>query len=241
MSLSARTRIPLAILAGGYAKRMGALTRRLPKSLLPVQEDACFLDYQLAWARRQGIRRVVVCVGHLSAPIRRHLRGFSAGEMCIRTSDEGGRPLGTAAALRRALPHLGERFFVLYGDSYLPVEYAAAERAQRDSRCPALMVVYRNQGRYDRGNVEPGRGGVCRYVPGGSGHMHWIDAGLSVFSTGALQAAPAGDLPALFAALAANGMLACHRVRRRFYEVGSKAGLAEFRRRAARLRAQAGW
>lgn len=240
MSLSAQTQIPLAILAGGYGKRLGALTRRLPKSLLPVQ-DACFLDYQLAWARRQGIRRVVVCLGHLSAPIRRHLRGMPAGEMCVRISDEGSRPLGTAAALRRALPCLGERFFVLYGDSYLPVEYGAAERAQRASRCPALMVVYRNEGRYDRSNVEAVRGQACLYVPGGSRRMRWIDAGLSVLSAGALKAAPADDLPALFAALAADGRLACHRVRRRFYEVGSRAGLAEFRRRAPGLRARAGW
>ncbi len=240
MSLSAPARIPLAILAGGYGKRLGALTRRLPKSLLPVQ-NACFLDYQLAWARRQGVRRVVICLGHLAAPIRRHLRAIPAGEMCLRISDEGHRPLGTVAALRRALPQLGERFFVLYGDSYLPVEYAAAERAQRASRCPALMVVYRNDGRYERSNVEPRHGRVCRYVPGGSRQMRWIDAGLSVLSAGALKAAPADDLPALFAVLAAEGQLACHRVRRRFYEVGSPAGFSEFCRRAARLRVQAGW
>jgi len=232
--------IPLAILAGGYGTRLGSLTRRVPKSLLPVGRF-CFLAFQLEWARRQGIRRVVMCVGHLSAPIRRHLeRGVPTG-MQIHVSDEGRRPLGTASALRRALPHLGDRFYVLYGDSYLPADYAEAARAQQACRRPALMIIYRNEGLYDRSNVEPGRGLVRRYVPGGAACLRWIDAGLSVLAAEALHCDPADDLAALFEKLAAAGKLACARSRRRFYEVGSPAGLLEFRRRAERLRAQAGW
>lgn len=232
--------LPLAILAGGLGTRLGAMGRRTPKSLLPAG-GALFIDYQLAWAARQGVRRVVLCLGHRAASIRRHVRVRAPRGMEIEFSDEGRPPRGTAAALRLALPRLGARFLVLYGDSYLPVRYPEVERAQRAARRPALMVVYRNAGRYDRSNVDIRGRRVARYVPGGAGGLRWIDAGLSVLTPAALGADPAADLPPLMARLVSSGLLACRRTRQRFYEVGSRRGLAEFRRRAARIRAAAGW
>ncbi|MEE9218672.1 MAG: NTP transferase domain-containing protein [Acidobacteriota bacterium] len=232
--------IPLAILAGGYGRRLGTIGRRVPKSLVPVR-GACFLDYQLAWAVRQGVNRVVLCLGHRGREIRRHLERRPPHGVSLWISDEGARPRGTAAALRLALEQLGKRFFVLYGDSYLPVCYAAVEFAQRASGSPALMVIYRNDGRYGRSNVQPRSKTIVRYMRGDLPGLCWIDAGLSVLTPAALGAHATPDLPVLFEALALSGRLACRRTRQRFYEVGSSAGLAEFRRWAPRLRDPAGW
>lgn len=232
--------IPLAILAGGLGTRLGTLSQGRPKSLVDVR-GAPFLRYQLAWAARQGVRRVVVCAGHRAAQIRSWLPACRPRDLRVALSDEGRRPRGTAAALRLALPLLGRRFFVLYGDSYLPVRYAEVERAQRRGGRPALMVIYRNSGRYDRSNVQPLGGGVRRYAPGGAAGLRWIDAGLSVLESRALAAHPTRHLAELMAALAAAGALSCWRSGRRFYEIGSPRGLAEFRARAPRLRASAGW
>jgi NDP-sugar pyrophosphorylase family protein len=232
--------IPLAILAGGRGTRLGSLTRGRPKSLVDVS-GVPFLRYQLAWAASQGVRRVVLCVGHRAGQIRSWLPACRPRGLRVALSDEGRRPRGTAAALRRALPLLGRRFLVLYGDSYLPVEYARVERAQRYFGRPALMVIHRNAGRYDRSNVQARGGRVRRYVPGGEAGLRWIDAGLSVLEARALSAHPSPHLTDLMEALAASGALSCWRSGRRFYEVGSPRGLAEFRARAARLRASAGW
>lgn len=232
--------IPLAILAGGRATRLGSLAAGGPKSLVPAG-GAPFLDHQLAWASRQGVRRVVLCVGYRSAAIRRHIGSGRRRGLAIRCSDEGPRPIGTAAALRRALPLLGPRFFVLYGDSYLPVPYAAVEGAQRAAGLPALMVIHRNAGRWARSNVAPRGGRVARYVPGGGAGLRWIDAGLAVLTRAALAISRDADLPAVYERLAAAGLLACWRSRLRFYEVGSPRGLGEFRRRAAALRVAARW
>jgi NDP-sugar pyrophosphorylase family protein len=54
--------------------------------------------------------------------------------------------VGTAGALKRAPPLLGESFFVLYGDSFLPIDWAAVERAFLESARPGFMAVYRNEG-----------------------------------------------------------------------------------------------
>ncbi len=232
--------IPLAILAGGLGTRLGALARGGPKSLVEAA-GAPFLDYQLAWAAAQGVRRAVLCLGYRAAPIRRHVGSGGRWRMEIRCCDEGSRPRGTAAALRRALPLLGRRFLVLYGDAYLPVDYSWVVRAQRRSGLPALMVIYRNHGRFDRSNVAPRRGGVARYVPGGAPGLSWIDAGLAVLTPQALAACPHAGLPALYVDLAAAGRLACARTRRRFHEVGSPAGLAEFRFKAPAIRRSGGW
>jgi NDP-sugar pyrophosphorylase family protein len=232
--------IPLAILAGGLGTRLGTLARDRPKSLVEVG-GVPFLRCQLAWAARQRVRRVVLCVGHRAGQIRAWLAQSPPRGLRVALSDEGRRPRGTAEALRRALPLLGRRFFVLYGDSYLPVPYAVVERAQRRGGGPALMVIYRNRGRYDRSNVEPRGLRVRRYVPGGTDGLAWIDAGLSVLEARALEAHPSPHLPEVLEALAAAGDLACWRSRRRFYEIGSPRGLAEFRANAARLRKAAGW
>ena len=71
--------------------------------------------------------------------------------------------LGTAGAIRQALPLLPERFFVLYGDSYLTCDYRAVEAAFVRSGMPGLMTVYRNEGRYDTSNVEFDGAQIVRY------------------------------------------------------------------------------
>ena len=69
-------------------------------------------------------------------------------------SFDGDKLLGTAGAVLQALPLLGDSFFVLYGDSYLVCDYAAAAKEFRTSGKLALMTVFRNEGKWDTSNVE---------------------------------------------------------------------------------------
>ena len=61
--------------------------------------------------------------------------------------------LGTRGALIRALPRLGDGFYVLYGDSYLPIDYRAVGDHFLRSGQLGLMTVFENQERYDASNV----------------------------------------------------------------------------------------
>lgn len=221
--------LPVAILAGGLATRLRPITETIPKALAPVADEA-FLAHQLRLLCSRGIRRAVLCVGYLGEMIQRDF-GDTAFGVELRYSFDGPKLLGTGGALKRALPLLDDAFFVLYGDSYLPIDYAAVAAAWESSGQRALMTVFRNEGAWDTSNVEFVGGKIARYdkrerTPA----MHHIDYGLSIFRRDVFDAYPAGepfDLADVQRDLAVAGQLAGHEVTRRFYEIGSHEGLAE--------------
>ena len=223
--------LPVAILAGGLATRLGEITQTIPKALLDVAGKP-FIVHQLELLHRAGIERVVLCVAHLADQIEAVLRDGRAYGVEVVYSHDGGQLIGTGGALRRALPLLGDSFFVLYGDSYLLCDYDAIERAYRDSGKLGLMTVYRNDGRYDASNVEIADGEIKRYDkrPGVTGLTH-IDWGLGVLSARAFADYPHGklDLVRVYQDLLARDQLAGYEVTQRFYEIGSVAGLEDTR------------
>ena len=228
--MNAPLEIPVAILAGGLATRLRPITEKIPKSLIPVA-GKLFLAHQLELLKSRGIRRAVLCVGYLGEMIR---RDFGDGEkygVKLDYSLDGEKLLGTGGAIKRALPLLGDDFFVLYGDSYLPVDYAPiAEFFQRSGKL-GCMTVYRNEGKYDTSNVVFAGGEIKVYdkkakLP----EMRHIDYGLSLFKRSAFDAFPAGqpfDLAEVMGKLVREKQLAGYEVRERFYEIGSPAGLVE--------------
>jgi NDP-sugar pyrophosphorylase family protein len=228
--VSAPLEIPVAILAGGLATRLRPITEKIPKSLVPVAGKP-FLAHQLELLRSRGIRRAVLCVGYLGEMIQREFGDGSAFGVKLDYSFDGPKLLGTGGALKRALPLLGMEFFVLYGDSYLPIEYRPIAEFFRRSGKSGCMTVYRNEGRYDISNVVFRDGNVVVYdkknrLP----EMHHIDYGLSLFQAAAFNAYPADkpfDLAGVMGNLVRERQLAGYEVRERFYEMGSSAGLAE--------------
>jgi NDP-sugar pyrophosphorylase family protein len=222
--------VPVAILAGGRATRLGPLAADLPKALIPVAGRP-FVDHQLALLRERGARRVVFCVGHLGEQIAAHVADGGRFGLDVSYAFDGDRLLGTGGALRRALPLLGPLCLVLYGDAYLDVDYAAVLRHFEERSEPALMTVFRNDGRWDRSNVVFRDGRVIRYdkrQP--DSEMMYIDYGASLLRAAAVEQIPADepyDLGDLTHALAADRLLAGYEVTQRFYEIGSVDGIRE--------------
>jgi NDP-sugar pyrophosphorylase family protein len=228
--------LPVAILAGGLATRLGPITQATPKALLDVAGKP-FIVHQLALLRAAGVRRVVLCVAHLAEQIEAVLGDGREAGLELLYSYDGDQLLGTGGALRRALPLLGGHFLVLYGDSYLPCDYAAIARAYLASGKLGLMTVFENAGRYDASNVELRDGRIVRYdkTPGLADMTH-IDYGLGAFAAEAFAGYPATgrlgrlDLAAVYQGLLARGELFAYEVFERFYEIGSPAGLEDTRR-----------
>jgi phosphoheptose isomerase/choline kinase len=218
--------LPVAILAGGLATRLRPLTETVPKSMIEVAGSP-FLVHQLRLLKRNGVERAVLCVGHLGEKIRDFAGDGSRFGLQLDYSFDGPDLQGTAGALRRARPLLGGSFFVLYGDSYLPCDYGEVERAFRTSGKPALMTVYCNEGQWDSSNVEFSGGEILAYdKKARTGRMRHIDYGLGVMNAAALDF-PAADLADVYMDLLRRGQLAGWEVRRRFYEIGSFAGVTE--------------
>ncbi len=219
---------PVALLAGGLATRLRPITETIPKALVPIAGEP-FLAHQLRLLHSRGLRRVVLCAGYLGEMIERDFGDGGEYGMEIEYSFDGPKLLGTGGALRRALPRLGEQFIVLYGDSYLPIDYAAAVESFVVSGKPALMTVFHNQGQWDASNVVFADGTIRNYnkkelTP----DMQHIDYGLGILRADTLLGRPeAFDIADVYRDLSAAGELAGYEVRERFYEIGSHAGMAE--------------
>jgi NDP-sugar pyrophosphorylase family protein len=221
---------PVAILAGGLATRLRPVTEKIPKALVSVAGQP-FLAHQLRLLRMAGIRRVVLCVGYLGEMIEAEFGDGSRFGVELAYSFDGPALLGTGGALKKALPLTGERFLVLYGDSYLPIDYAAPVRAFAASGKLALMTVFKNENRWDSSNVWFEDGEIKSYdKKQRSPEMKHIDYGLGILRAEAL--APwTGDRPfdlmEVYQDLIGRRELAGYEVGERFYEGGSPEGLAE--------------
>ncbi|HEX5000050.1 MAG TPA: nucleotidyltransferase family protein [Terriglobia bacterium] len=222
--------MPVVILAGGLATRLRPLTTRIPKALIEL-DGRPFLWHQLRLLKTHGVQRVILLVGYLGEMIREQFGNGSSLDLSIDYAFDGPVLLGTAGAIRQAMPLLPERFFVLYGDSYLPCDYRAVERAFRASGLPGLMTVYRNEGRYDRSNVQFESGRILKYDKHDRGvAMTHIDYGLGAFERSVFDELTDGsnvDLAAVYQGLLREQRLAAFEVLERFYEIGSPEGLRD--------------
>src|SRR4051794_40017734 len=154
--------LPVAILAGGLATRLRPVTETIPKALIDINGEP-FLAHQLRLLAGRGGTQGGLCVGYRGEAIREYAGDGARFGLRLDYSFDGPRLLGTAGALRNALPLLGDAFFALYGDSYLPCDYGEVERAFFDSGKLGLMTVFRNDGRWDTSNVEYAAGRIVAY------------------------------------------------------------------------------
>lgn len=224
------------ILAGGLGTRIRERSGDLPKAVIPVLGKP-FIFYQLEWLARQGVCDVVVSIGFRGNLISEAVGDGSRFGLAVVYADEGDFLRGTGGAVRfvadRGLLEPG--FFVLYGDSYLPIALPPVWQASGSGRIP-VMTVMRNEGRWDRSNVIFRDGKLVLYDksvsdPAAFG-MEYIDYGLLVLMRDAVQSGiPAGesaDLAALLHRLSIEGRLKGYEVFERFYEIGSPQGLDDF-------------
>ncbi len=220
----------MAILAGGLATRLRPLTETVPKVLLEVAGKP-FLEHQIALLREHGVRELVLCVGFLGESIRERYGDGRSHGVNIQYSFDGPKLLGTGGAIRKALPLLGDAFFVMYGDSYLRIPYGEVEKAFRSSGQRGLMTVYHNRNLWDTSNVQLADKTIARYDKKlRSPDMEHIDYGLSVFQSSVFAEYPSDevlDMAEVMKRLVDCGEMAGFEAPERFYEIGSHEGLRE--------------
>ena len=226
----------VVVLAGGLATRMRPHTERVPKSLLEVAGRP-FVDWQLALIAASGAHEVVMCIAHLGEQIRAHVGDRAHGMRVTYATEPLDRLLGTAGALRAALPQLAPAFVVTYGDSYLPFDYGGPLRAlEAHDDCDGVMAVFRNAGAWDVSNVITDGAWVVRYEKGAGARdpaFDHVDYGATALRRDVIAALPAGEalgLELVHADLAARRRLRALGARERFFEIGSPSGLAELDR-----------
>ncbi|MGH7270125.1 MAG: sugar phosphate nucleotidyltransferase [Polyangiaceae bacterium] len=218
------------VLAGGLATRMRPQTLTIPKALLMVAGRP-FVEWQLERLASAGLRDVVMCIAHLGGAIRAHVGDGRRFGVHVAWSEEGPQLLGTAGALRAALPLLDETFLVTYGDSYLPFDYSEPLTALvTHNDCDGVMATYRNEGRWDASNVATDGAWVLRYEKGSNDPaLDHIDYGATALRREVIRGLPEGQphgLDAVQRDLAERKRLRAVVARERFFEIGSPEGLA---------------
>lgn len=236
------------ILAGGLGTRMAHRTVDRPKAMIEVAGEP-FIRHQLRLLSNRGIDDVVICVGYRGLLLEDEVARHAPQGMNVRCISDGDRLRGTAGAIRRAVEHglTDDQFAVLYGDSYLHVDFADVWASFDAEQYRALMTVWRNDDR-DNSNAGVGDGRVVVYrkIDNASNHpgmkqpgmnhpcMNHIDYGLGIITSAALlDLVPPGvsyDLADVYETMAADGRLQAYEVDQRFHEIGSEAGLAELER-----------
>lgn len=220
----------VVILAGGLATRLRPMTETIPKSLVDVNGEP-FIAHQLRLLKHHGIRDILMCVGYLGEQLIEVIGDGKEYGVNIAYSFDGPKLLGTAGAIKQAMPLLQDTFFVLYGDSYLPCDYQAVQDAYVKSQKLALMTVFKNSGQWDTSNVEFADGQILVYdKKNKTERMQYIDYGLGVFNKQAFNQLPSHepyDLALLYQNLLAEQQLSAYEVKERFYEAGSFAGIKE--------------
>jgi NDP-sugar pyrophosphorylase family protein len=219
----------LALLAGGLATRLRPITMTVPKSMVAVAGEP-FIAHQLRLLAGQGIKEIVLCVGFLGEQLQEFVGDGSCFGCHVEYSYDGDKLKGTGGAIKQALSKLGDHFFIMYGDSYLPTAFAPIYDRFLDSGLQGLMSVYKNGNQWDKSNVEYRDGQVIRYdkrTP--TPDMQYIDYGLGIVRAEvcAEWQAESFDLALVYESLVARGQLAGFEVKERFFEIGSHEGLGE--------------
>jgi len=223
--------LPIAILAGGLATRIRPISELIPKSLVIINQKP-FLEWQLQLLEKNGCETVVICVSHKSEMIERFIQDRAKSNLEIHLSHDGKQQLGTGGALIKARKILGNAFMVLYGDSYLPVNYGDISDHFLNSGKLSLMVVLENDLNHERSNVFFENGYVKKYDKWNpEKSMNFIDFGLSAFKSDAFNNYPPNkfvELSLIQADLATRNHMIGFQVYQRYYEVGSFQGIKDF-------------
>jgi len=229
--------LPVLILAGGLATRLRPITESIPKSLVEVAGEP-FVCRQLRYLKSQGIHTVVMCIGYLGEMIEAVVGDGSMFGLKVLYSPDGPKLLGTGGAIKQACIKnpglLGDAFFVLYGDSFLPIEFSPLQKVfedARESNKTALMTILKNQNQWDKSNVLFDGKALIEYNKvNPRPEMSYIDYGLSILCSSVLDKYIVGeafDLASVFQELSILGQLTGYEVYERFYEMGSHSGLKE--------------
>ena len=236
-----RCPLKLAVLCGGLATRLAPLGQALPKSLMEVAGKP-FILHQLELFRKNGLGQIVLCAGFLGQKIQNYLGDGKKFGLEVKYSFDGEKLLGTGGAIKKALPLLGEVFWVMYGDSYLDVDFQKIYQyfLKHCQNKLGLMVVFKNEGRWDKSNLLFEKGRIVKYnKKKPAPEMKHIDYGLAILRKEAFGGAveEVFDLADLYQNLVARCQMLGFEVFRRFYEIGSFTGLRETRKYFERNRA----
>ena len=219
-------------MAGGLATRLRPLTKDIPKSLISI-EGKPFLQHQIELLNHSGIKEIVLCVGYMGKKIEDYFGNGNRFGVKIKYSYEKEKLLGTGGALKLAEPYLKENFFLIWGDSYVRLNYKEMydSHLKNSGDFDITIAIFYNRRNYDKSNIMYEKGKIKKYEKNSKDKMKYIDAGIMVMNKKLLKRIPSRNvfqIENLFSGLAKEGKMKSFLIKKRYYEIGSLKGLDQF-------------
>jgi len=220
----------ILLLAGGLATRLRPVTEKIPKAMLEIAGKP-FIYWQLRLLKEHGISKVIICAGYLGEQIEEYVKDGSSFGLSVSYSFDGAKLLGTGGAIKKAEAMLDEEFGIVYGDSYLDIDYRSVFDYFRNHSKTGLMTVFNNQNKWDASNVVYKNGEILKYdKKNKTGDMEYIDYGFGVLRKECFQSLPEDkviDLANIYMNLVEKKEVLGFEIAKRFYEIGSFKGIEE--------------
>lgn len=218
--------IPVIVLAGGLATRLGQVAQETPKVLLKVRGKT-FLDLKIKQLIDGGATSIFLLVGHLGEKVFDHIQHSEYSIPIVLISD-GMHLKGTAGSLISALPAMGfERFILTYGDNLLSLPlnklWKFGEIEPRN-----ILVVTDKLGPSDNYNAAIENGEVYQYSKKDVGRNTHVDYGYVLLNSKEImefEESSPRDLSEIFNQLALQRKLAAYSISLPYEEIGTPASL----------------
>lgn len=222
----------MVILCGGLATRLGSLSKTIPKSMMLI-DGKPFLEYQIENLKKNSIKDIILCVGHLSEKIESYFGDGNKFDIDIKYSYDGEKLLGPMGAVKNAESLLDDIFFIMYGDSYLSLDFKKVHSFFINESKLGLMVVYKNYDKFDKSNLIVKNNIVSVYGENNrTKEMIYIDYGTSILRKKSLELIPKNtyfSTGQFFIKLIEKNELLAYEADKRFYHIGNPESLRELR------------
>ena len=198
------------VLAAGRGARMRPLTDDCPKPLLQVRGKA-LIDWHVEALGRGGVRELVINTAWLGEQISSYLGASrlleGLGQLSFSYSHEGndfGYALETAGGIARALPLLGETFWLLAADVFVPGFAFSPDAASRflAGRKLAHLWLVANPAHTPQGDFGLDAEGLALNLPAGDAAPRYTYSTIGLYRRELFDSLPFGNTPGRAVALA---------------------------------------
>ena len=228
----------ILILNGGTGTRVKSISKGRPKCLIKICNKT-FLYLQLGEIKRQGINDIVISCGYKSQMIideikKKYIKDLNLN---IKISTEK-KKLGTGGAILNAYKYLDDCFFVIYGDSWLNVNYKAVGKKFINSKKSSIMTLINvSSVKNHRPNILLKNDKIVSYKKNNNDKsFKYIDYGLIAFKKNIFLNFKKNfvlkkfDLKKIIKGLIKKNELVGHVVKKKFYTIGTPEDIFQFKK-----------
>ena len=225
----------IVILNGGLGVRVKSLTQGSPKCLIKFASNS-FLFLQLQLIKKKGIKNVVICCGYKSISIIKELKKKNIKKLDLKISVSiEKRKLGTGGAIINAYKYLHNNFFIIYGDSWLDINYRAIGNKFLYSKKKSLMTIVKSSLiKNHKPNIFLKNNKIIYYKKNSNNrNFKYIDYGLMALRKDVLQYflnKKKFDLNLIIKYLIKWQDIEAYKVKKKFYHIGSLEGIKEIKK-----------